>query len=123
MNNLKELLIGSAFFLFAQSLSWFQTNGQFINDWVKEHPFIVAGLMGIPVGAGYIYGTTYIVAAFDGDLWPSRLIGFATGIFSFTILTYVFMKEGINLKTAVILLLATIIVLLQVFWKTNEHIN
>jgi len=27
------------------------------------------------------------------------------------------MKEGINIKTAVILVLATIILLLQVFWK------
>ena len=123
MNNLKELLIGFAFFIVAQSLSWFQTNGQFINDWIKEHPFIVAGLMGIPIGASYIYGTAYIVEAFNGDLWPSRLLGFATGIFCFTLLTYIFMNEGINLKTAVILLLATVIVLLQVFWKTNEHIS
>ena len=73
--------------------------------------------MGIPVGMCYIYGTTYIVESFNGQLWPSRLLGFATGIFSFTILTYLFMREGINMKTAIILLLATAIVLLQVFWK------
>lgn len=73
--------------------------------------------MGVPVGMCYIYGTTYIVESFNGQLWPSRLLGFATGIFSFTILTYLFMREGINMKTAIILLLATAIVLLQVFWK------
>ena len=114
MNNLKELLIGFAFFLVAQSLSWFQTNGQFINDWIKEHPFIVAGLMGIPIGASYIYGTTYIVEYFNGELWPARIVAFATGIFSFYFLTLIFMKEGINIKTGTILVLATMIIILQV---------
>ena len=115
--NVKSFLIGAGLFFLAQSLSWFQTNGQFLNDWVKNHPFIVAAAMGVPVGVCYIYGTTYVVEAFDGKLWPSRLTGFATGIFSFTILTYVFMKEGINIKTGTILILAFLIIILQIFWK------
>ena len=115
--NVKCFLIGAGLFFLAQSLSWFQTNGQFLNDWVKNHPFIVAAVMGVPVGVCYIYGTTYVVEAFDGKLWPSRLTGFATGIFSFTILTYVFMKEGINIKTGTILILAFLIIILQIFWK------
>ena len=119
MVNIKELLIGAGLFLLAQSLSWFQTNGQFINVWVKEHPIIVSAIMGIPVGMGYIYGTTYIVSAFGGTLWPARIFGFVTGILSFSILTFIFMKEGINIKTSIILLLATTIVLLQVFWKID----
>ena len=73
--------------------------------------------MGVPIGMSYIYGTTYIVEAFDGKLWPSRLIGFATGIFSFTVLTFVFMKEGVNIKTGIILTLAILILSLQIFWK------
>jgi len=115
--NIRTLIIGIGLFFVAQSLSWFQTNGQFINTWIKNNPFWVAALFGIPVGMSYIYGTTYIVEAFNGKLWPSRLIGFATGIFSFTFLTYIFMNEGINLKTSIILLLATTIVVLQIFWK------
>jgi len=117
--NVKSFLIGAGLFFLAQSLSWFQTNGQFLSEWVKNHPITVAGVMGIPVGLAYIYGTTYVVEAFNGQLWPSRLTGFATGIFSFTILTYVFMKEGVNLKTGVILILATVIIILQVFWKND----
>jgi hypothetical protein len=116
----KKLLIGACFFLFAQSLSWYQTNGQFISTWVKEHPILMSALTGIPVGLGYIYGTAYIVEAFGGkSLWASRLIGFATGVFTFSILTYLNVKEGITLKTGVILALATTIVLLQVFWITE----
>ena len=115
--NYKSLILGLILFIIAQSLSWFQTNGQFLNTWVKDNPLWVAALFGIPVGMSYIYGTTYIVEAFNGQLWPSRLLGFATGIFSFTLLTYVFMKEGGNMKTGIILILALVIVLLQVYWK------
>jgi len=115
--NTRTLIIGIGLFFIAQSLSWFQTNGQFLNVWIKNNPFWVAVAFGAPVGMAYIYGTTYIVEAFGGQLWPSRLIGFATGIFAFTILSYIFMGEGINLKTGVILSLATVIVVLQIFWK------
>lgn len=115
--NYRLFIIGAGFFFLAQTLSWFQTNGQFLNNWVRDNPIIVSGLFGIPVGMCYIYGTTYVVEAFEGKLWPSRLTGFATGIFSFAILSYVFMKEGVNLKTGIILGLATMIIMLQVFWK------
>lgn len=113
----QELLIGAGLFLLAQSMSWFQTNGQFISTWWKEHPILVSAMMGVPVGMGYIYGTTYIVEAFGGTLWPARIFGFVTGIMSFSLLTFIFMKEGITIKTGIILLLASTIVLLQVFWK------
>jgi|TARA_B100001093_G_scaffold505423_1_gene562757 hypothetical protein len=115
--NYKSLILGLILFLVAQSLAWFQTNGQFLSSWVKDHPILVSGLMGIPVGASYIFGTTYIVEFFNGQLWPSRIIAFATGIFSFYILTLIFMKEGINIKTGTILVLASMIIILQVFWK------
>ena len=115
--NYKTFIVGLIFFLVAQCLAWFQTNGQFLSTWVKDHPIIVSGLMGIPIGASYIYGTTYIVEYFDGLLWPARIVAFATGIFSFYILTLIFMKEGINVKTGTILVLATMIIILQVFWK------
>ena len=120
MVNYKEMLIGLGFFVIAQTLSWYQTNGQFISTWIKEHPVIVSALMGIPVGLGYIYGTQYIVGAFEDKLWAGRILGFVTGVTTFSVLTYFHLKEGINIKTATILLLATAIVILQVFWKIDE---
>ena len=117
----KKLIIGASWFLLAQSLSWYQTNGQFISTWMKENPILLSLMMRIPVGVGYIYGTENIVAAFGGQsLWASRIFGFVTGIFTFSILTYLNMKEGINIKTAVLLALGTIIVILQVFWQIEE---
>ena len=112
----KELLYTFLPFLAVQSAVWFQTNGQFIWSWFKDHPFILS-LFGIPISLGYIWATKFAFAAFDGTLWPGRLIGFAMGIISFAILTNYYMDEGISTKVIVSLILAITLVLIQVFWK------
>ena len=112
----KELLYTFLTFITVQSAVWFQTNGQFIWSWFKDHPFILS-LFGIPISLGYIWGTKFAFAAFEGTLWPGRLLGFAMGIISFTILTNHFMGEGISYKVIVSLLLETDLVLIQVFWN------
>jgi len=114
----KELLIGALLFFTGQVIAWYQTNGQFISPWIKKHPVLISTIVGIPIGILYIYGTKYVAEYSNGELWPVRIVGFVTGILGFTLLTYIHLDEGINLKTGVILTLATVIVLLQVFWKT-----
>ena len=115
--NYKTFLAGMLLFLLGQTLAWYQTNGQFISTWIKEHPILVAAIGGIPVGYSYILGTTYLVQAFDGAVWPSRLLGFSMGILAFTTLTLIHLGEAINLKTSIILMLALSIILIQVLWK------
>jgi hypothetical protein len=58
-----------------------------------------------------------VVTYFGGTLWENRLLGFGMGMISFSLLTYIFMGEGVNLKTVVSLILATSLVLIQLFWK------
>ena len=115
--NYKTFLAGMLLFLLGQTLAWYQTNGQFISTWIKEHPILVAAIGGIPVGYSYILGTTYLVQAFDGAVWPSRLLGFSIGILAFTTLTLIHMGEAITLKTSIVLMLALSIILIQVLWK------
>ena len=62
--NWKLFISGMLLFLLGQTLAWYQTNGQFISTWIKEHPILVAAIGGIPVGYSYILGTTYLVQAF-----------------------------------------------------------
>jgi len=112
----KALLYTILIFFITQSAVRFQTNGQFISEWCNNNPFILS-LFGIPISLGYIYATKYAFIAFDDLLWPGRLLGFALGIISFTILTNYFMGEGITPKVIVSLLLAILLVLIQAFWK------
>ncbi len=100
----------------AQGMIWYQTNSQFFSDWVKERPLLMACL-GVPISYLLIYASRYVVAGFDGLLWPGRLIGFSTGMIIMAILTYAHLGEGITVKTGVTLLLAFIIVMVQLYWK------
>ena len=112
----KSIFIAFILFFVAQTMIWYQTNSQFLSNWAKERPLLIA-CMGIPISYILIYATKYVVAGFDGLLWPGRLIGFAMGIISFTILTNYYMGEGISTKVIVSLILAVALVCIQVFWK------
>ena len=114
--NFRALIIGTFLFLLGQTLVWYQINGQFINTWIKERPLIMS-LLGIPISYIYIYATQYTVVAFDGNLWPQRLIGFSMGMIAFAILTYFHLNETINIKTTITLILAAAILGIQILWK------
>ena len=112
----KDITIAFILFITAQAMIWYQTNSQFFNEWAKERPLIMA-IMGFPISYILIYASKYVVAGFDGLLWPGRLIGFSTGMIIMAVLTYIHLGEGITLKTGITLLLAFIIVMIQLYWK------
>jgi hypothetical protein len=112
-----KLLVGVGLFLFGQILIWYQTNGQFKWEWCAKNPFAMAMIFSIPISFAFIVATKYVVGYFDGQLWPGRFIGFATGIMTFAILTSFYMNEGINAKTAISLVLAIALVAIQILWK------
>jgi len=62
--------------------------------------------------------TSYVVQGFGGLFWPGRFISFVAGIFIFTLMTYIFRDEAINAKTAISLVLAFMLILVQLFWKS-----
>ena len=114
---MKNLLIGLVLTFIGQILIFFQTNGQFFIPWFKNHPFIIALVGGTMVSYLFITGTGYTVEYFGGTVWENRLLGFGMGMISFSFLTYIFMGEVITTKTAVSLMLALTLVLIQILWK------
>jgi len=110
------LIIGLLIFVFAQVGTWYQCNYQFYNDWVSKHPLQMS-LLGVPISIMYIYSTKLIGIAFNFELWPIRLIGFAIGIFVFSYLTWKVGGQSLTSKHAVCLTLAFIILSIQIFWK------
>ena len=69
-------------------------------------------LMGIPISILFWHTTKYGYEGF-GELWPIRLLGFATGMISFPIITWLMIGEGITVKTGISIILAIVIMLLQ----------
>ena len=116
MSKTIALILCVSTFLLVQIVTWFQLNGQFVWPWFKNNVFLLC-LLGIPISWGYIEATRLSFIAFDGILWPGRLLGFGMGMLSFAVLANIFLGEGLTAKTITSLILATVLVCMQVFWK------
>ena len=116
MSKLVALILCVGTFLLVQLITWFQLNGQFFSSWFKDNVFLLC-LLGIPISYLYIEATRLGFIAFDGLIWPGRLLGFAMGMLTFAVLANIFMGEGLTNKTIVSLILATALTCIQVFWK------
>jgi multidrug transporter EmrE-like cation transporter len=111
-----QLFHGMLVGILAHVLSFFQLQGQFKIQFLKENTWAVV-LMGVPISYLFVYSVKYMVAAYDGEIWPSRLIGFSTGTVIFTVLSYFVFNETISTKTLICLSLAVAILLIQIFWR------
>ena len=116
MVNIGALLLGVLFGFFAQIGTFFQLQGQMKYDWFKEHYWLTV-LLGIPISMLFMYSVKNMVIAFDGQMWPSRLIGFSIGAMVFTFLSWQIFNEPLSLKTFICLMLAFGILMVQLFWK------
>ena len=112
----KEFFCFLGLIFISQLIIWFQINGQFVWPSFSKNEILLS-LVGVPISWMLIKATKYGWIAFDGILWPQRLIAFATGIILFSLCTWIFLDEGISTKTTVCLILSLTIVLIQVFWK------
>ena len=110
------LLEGALYGTLAQIITFLQLQGNIKWGWYAKYPFWVL-LASVPISILFIKSVEKIVAAFNGEIWPSRLIGFGIGIIIFTIMSWLVFKEHLTLKTMICLLLASMIVALQIFWK------
>ena len=111
-----KLFLGLFFALIGQVVSFLVLQGSVKYDWDQKHLWILL-LSSIPTTWIYIKSVSYLVSAFDGQIWPSRLLGFGVGMIVFTSLSIILFKEPINYKTLVSVLLALCIILIQIFWK------
>ena len=113
---MRHLIISLVIVVIAQSLAYLQLQSQFFWTWAKDHPLLMS-ITGIPISILLIYFTKYCSLAFDGQVWPGRLIGFAVGAIVFAMLSYFIMNEPFTPKTIVCLCLAGAILGVQILWK------
>jgi hypothetical protein len=113
---MNRLLMGIFYGILGQVFSFMQLQGSIKYGWFQKYPIIIL-LSSIPAAWFYIKSVENLVAWGDGQLWPSRLIGFGIGIIVFVTLSILLFKEPITLKTLTCLLLAVSILLVQILWK------
>ena len=107
----KEILATIIILFLVNIVIWFQLNAQLKWEYFKDNYFLMS-LLGVPISYALLHSTKYGYAGF-GELWPIRLLGFAVGMMTFPIITYMMLGEGITLKTGVSIILAGVIMILQ----------
>ena len=116
MNFITEFLKGAIYGLIAQIITFLQLQGNIKWGWLTKYPILTL-LASIPMGYLFIKSVEHFVSAYNGQIWPSRLIGFAIGIIVFALMSVLIFKEPINMKTFVCLILSCCILGIQIFWK------
>ena len=111
-----NIIYGMLFGLLGQVGSFMQLQGAMKLGWYPKYFWPVL-FMSIPLSWLYLKSVEHFVAAFDGQLWPSRLIGFGLGITIFSIMSHYLFKEPFTPKTIVCIGLGLIIIGIQILWK------
>ena len=111
-----NIIYGILFGLLGQIGSYMQLQGAMKLGWYPKYFWPVL-IMSIPLSWLYLKSVEHFVAAFDGQLWPSRLIGFGLGITIFSIMSHYLFKEPFTPKTIVCIGLGFIIIGIQILWK------
>jgi len=111
-----NIFYGVLYGVIAQILTFLQLQGNIKYGWFQKYPIIML-LAAMPISYLFIKSVEYFVAAYNGEIWPSRLIGFGIGVIIFTLMSKMLFGEPFTTKTAVCLALGTAIVLIQILWK------
>lgn len=114
--NINKLLISCLLVFIGQVFVWFQLYGPLKIEILKGNKWFMYA-MAIPITLLFVHGTRTGFEAFNGTMWPIRILTYSLGVVSFTFLTWNFNGEALNLKTAVCLVLSIAIILIQIFWK------
>ena len=114
--NYNKIILGIIFGLMGQVGTFMQLQGSFKYGWYEKYKWVVI-LASVPLGWLYIKSVNYFIEGFEGQIWPSRLLGFSVGIIVFTLMSHYLFKEPLNLKNGICLLLGFTILMIQLFYK------
>ena len=93
-----------------------QLQGAMKYGWYQKYLWLIL-ISSIPLSWLYIKSVEHIILAFNGQIWPSRLIGFGLGIIVFSIMSHYLFKEPFTSKTIVCICLGLLIIGIQILWK------
>ena len=110
------IIYGIIWGVIAQIVTYLQLQGQIKYEFLKQNTWFTV-LMGLPISYMFMQSVKNFVLAFNGQIWPSCLIGFGIGVIVFTIMSELLFKEPFTLKTGICLFLGLLIILTQLFWK------
>lgn len=113
---MSNFVLGVLWGIIGQVLSFVQLQGGIKWGWTQKYGVLLM-ILGLPISWAFIKSVHHFILAFQGEIYPSRILGFAVGIVVFSIMGWFLFREGISAKTGVCLLLSLVIILIQILWK------
>ncbi len=111
-----NLIYGILRGLVAQIVTFLQLQGQIKYQILKNNTWFLV-LMGLPISYMFMQSVKNFILAYNGQIWPSRLIGFGLGVIVFSVMASILFKEPFTLKTIVCIFLGLCIIAIQILWK------
>jgi len=111
-----KFILSILLMIVGQILAFYQLQGPIKYEWLKNNIWFGI-LLGLPISAIFMLGIDLMIKHYNGELWPSRIIGFSVGTLVYGIMSYYLFKEPITAKTLICLILCVVIILVQVFYK------
>ena len=111
-----DLILGLIYGLIAQILTFIQLQGNIKWGFLEKYPILTL-LSAVPLSYLFLKSVEHLVKSFNGEIWPSRLIGFSIGILVFSLMSYYIFKEPITLKSFVCLILGMAFLGIQILWR------
>jgi len=111
-----KIILGILFGIIGQVGTFCQLQVSYKYGWYDKHPWLVI-LASVPLGWIYILSVNSFIQGFNGQIWPSRLLGFGVGVIVFTLMSHFLFKEHLDLKNGLCLGLGLCIILIQLFFK------
>jgi len=116
MTSAEKVMLGAMLFLIAQTISWFQLNLQFLNEWWEDKGILAVIVFGIPCGLSFWYAWKFTTEGLGRSVWSARFVSFGISYLTFPMLTHFLLKESImTTKTLLCIFLSICIVLIQIF--------
>jgi hypothetical protein len=111
-----NLILGLVYAICAHILTFIQYQGPLKYKWMNDNKIISLFIFGVPAMLLTLESVRLIVTYFGFQLWPARLIGFASGMIVFTFMSMWLFSEVMTLKTVITLILAVAMICIQLFW-------
>ena len=103
----------------SQTLTWFQSNSQFVWPVWSDKPYLSVFIFGIPAAFMFWYVAKYGMESLH-SAWDLRFLIFGVSYITFPILTGYFMHEQLfTKKNIVCFFLSMIMIVIQYAWRTK----
>jgi hypothetical protein len=111
-----HLFLGTFYGFIGQVISFLALQGSYKYNFLKDNEWIVIA-SGMPTAFFFYKSVHHFIVAFNGEMWPSRLLGYSIGAIVFYFMSAILFKEALTMKTVVCLILSLVIMLVQIYWK------